>query len=100
MTPLPMILKIGGPSNLGLVQIVQADDAARSEFERAPRRGTNHALPTAAPPEPIEAKPWFSLDTRALDEPPVREYSSGQHKGVFKFPIQIHDAVGSPRHWI
>jgi rRNA maturation protein Nop10 len=50
----------------------QADDAARFELERAPRRGTNQALPTAASPEPTEVKPQFSPNTRVLDDSPVR----------------------------
>jgi hypothetical protein len=65
----------------------QADAAARSEFERAPRRGTNRALPTDVSPEPSEAKPRFSLNTRAIDYSPVQRYSSRQRKRVFKFPV-------------
>ena len=65
----------------------QADAAARSEFERAPRRGTNRALPTDVSPEPSEAKPRFSLNTRVIDYSPVQRYSSRQRKRVFKFPV-------------
>ena len=67
----------------------QADDAARSEFERAPQRETNHALPTAASPKPSEAKPRFSLNNPAIDDSPIRRYSSRQRKRLFKFPIRI-----------
>jgi hypothetical protein len=63
----------------------QADDAARSEFERALRRGTNQAVPTAASPEPAEARPQFSPNTRAIDYSPVRRYWSGQKKGGLNF---------------
>ena len=65
----------------------QADDAARSEFERAPQRGINQALPPAASPEPSEAKPRFSLSTSVIDDSPVRRYSSRQ-KRASKFPIR------------
>jgi hypothetical protein len=67
----------------------QADDAARSEFERARRWGTNYALPAAASPESSEANPQCPLDTRSIDYSPVQRYSSRRRKRVFKFPIQI-----------
>jgi hypothetical protein len=62
----------------------QADGVARSEFERAQRRGPNRALRTAASPEPTEATLGFSLNARALDGSRVRRYSSGHRKGRLK----------------
>jgi hypothetical protein len=58
-----------------------------AQLSEAPRRGTNQPLPTAASPEPSEAKPRFSLNNRAIDYSPARRYSSRQKKRVFKFPI-------------
>jgi len=37
-------------------------------------------LPTIAAPEPAEAKPQVSPNTRALDDSPVRRYGSHQRK--------------------
>ena len=65
----------------------QADGAARSEFERAPRRRTNHAPPTAAPPKPAEATPGFSSSRKGIDNSQARRYCWGQKKRWFKFPI-------------
>ena len=74
----------------------QADGAGRSEFERAPRRRANRALPTAASPEPSKATPGFSLNARALDGSRVRLYSSGQKKRWFKIPIPMQATYVSP----
>lgn len=65
-------------------------------FVRACRQGTNHALPTAASPEAIEAKLPFSIHTRAIDGPPVRRYSSRQRKRLFNCRIQQWRLVRLP----
>ena len=63
----------------------QADGTARSEFERAPRRRTNHAPPTAAPPKPAEATPGFSSSRKGIDNSQARRYCWGQKKGGLNF---------------
>ena len=50
------------------------------EIERARRQGTNQAHPTAASPETSKANPKNSPSTLALDDSPVRRYSSRQQK--------------------
>jgi len=51
------------------------------------RRGTNQELPTARSPELTDAKPQFSPNTRALDDPPIRQYGSRQRKGCLNFYV-------------
>jgi hypothetical protein len=66
---------------------MQADGAARSEFERAAQSGTLRAPPTTTPPKPSEATLGFSSTRKTIDNSPVRRYSSGHQKRWFKFPI-------------
>ena len=73
----------------------QADGAARSEFERAPRRRTNRAPPTAAPPKPAEATPGFSSSRKGIDNSQARRYCWGQKKGGLNF-LYISSASAGP----
>ena len=63
------------------------DGVARSECERAARKGTFRAPPTAAPPKAAEATSGFSSNRKTIDIPPVRRYCSGQKKRWFKIPL-------------
>ena len=60
---LPVIDRI--LSHLGLP--TRADGAARSEFERAARKGTFRAPATGSPPEPTQAKAQISLIAPTID---------------------------------
>ena len=63
----------------------QADGAARFAFERAARSGTLRAPPTAAPPEPAEARSGFSSNRKTIDNSPGWRYSSDRKKGCLNF---------------
>src|SRR4029077_9966067 len=51
----------------------------------APRRRTNHASPTAAPPKPAEATPRFSSSRRESTTPGLGDIAGARKKGGLNF---------------
>jgi hypothetical protein len=65
----------------------------------APRRRTNHASPTAAPPKPAEATPRFSSSRNGIDNSQAWRYCCGQKKkGGLNFLYIRVSTIGTNRN--